>query len=168
MSHEEYVKYPTGKIKKGKWCDNCGRYNHRYSSSDVIVLDQTKKNILLIKRAKEPMAGCWALPGGYVDWDETIEETAIREVKEETGVTITNVTQFRVSSSPTRELDDRQNISHILIGVAHSKTVEIDPQEVINAQWCNLNDIPINMAFDHKKVIENFKNSNINIFKKEN
>ena len=58
-------------------------------TADIVVFsfDGTNLNVLLIKRGNEPYKGQWAFPGGFLDEDETLEEAARRELKEETGLT---------------------------------------------------------------------------------
>jgi 8-oxo-dGTP diphosphatase len=59
-------------LSRDKPCPNCGRYACRAITVDAIIASQA--GILLIKRGNEPYKGYWALPGGHVDWDETVED----------------------------------------------------------------------------------------------
>jgi 8-oxo-dGTP diphosphatase len=68
--------------------------------------------ILLVKRSGDLLeSGKWALPGGYLDRDETAEQGALRELKEETGWKGKIITLFQINTNPSRPYDDRQNIS---------------------------------------------------------
>lgn len=80
----------SGRLSRGKGvltCEGCGRrhYDNPVAAVAVFVADDEGR-VLLIRRAREPAAGKWAPPGGFVDPGETLEEAAIREVREETGV----------------------------------------------------------------------------------
>lgn len=82
----------------------------RHVVADVLVLRSDQ--ILLVKRAGKLLeTGKWALVGGFIEWDETIEAGARREVLEETGYTVSDLTLLRIKDSPGRPREDRQNIS---------------------------------------------------------
>jgi len=152
--HSEWVKYPTGKIAKGDWCDWCKRYNVRNSTADVIAVWDNR--ILMIQRGQDPQAGWWALPAGYVGWDETLEEAAARELKEEVGLTAETIELLGVYSDPKRDLDGRQNMAHVFV-VKVSGDVIRNEEEVRKIQWFDLDDLPKEIAFDHRNMIEDYK-----------
>jgi 8-oxo-dGTP diphosphatase len=75
-------------------------------TADILVFTKNVENereILLIQRKNDPFAGMWALPGGFVDENEAVGEVARRELQEETGVLLTEVTQMRTYSMPHRD-----------------------------------------------------------------
>jgi len=158
--HDDWVKYPTGKIKKGGWCKKCMRYNVRNSTVDMIVTDRGKggEKVLLHKRKLDPQKGWWALMAGYVGWNESLEETARRELKEETNLDATSVNLFRVYSDPKRDLDGRQNLAHVYIVKARGK-VKIQEEEVLEVKWFDLDNLPEKIAFDHRKMLKEYKES---------
>lgn len=137
-------------------------YEYKYQraglTSDVIIKHNNK--ILLIKRKgqldlddpAEP--GKWALPGGFHEYGEKIEETAIREVMEETGVTIRDVDLHLIGvySDPYR--DGRGHAVSVCYLVElenlESPTAGNDAQE---ANWFDIHDIPEELAFDHSIMI---------------
>jgi ADP-ribose pyrophosphatase YjhB (NUDIX family) len=153
--NEEFVKYPTGKIPTGGWCDTCKRYNTRNVTCSIIGIMNDR--ILLIKRRNEPMAGFWAMPGGYLSWDETVEEAATREFAEETGWKVTNLKLLGVYSDPHRDEDGRQNVDCCFVGEVTEKNGEAD-NEVSEVKWFNLNQVPEKMAFDHGKMLGDYLN----------
>jgi ADP-ribose pyrophosphatase YjhB (NUDIX family) len=153
----DFLKYPTGKIPQGNWCDSCGRYNSRYSTSNIIGVKGEK--ILLTRRNINPEIGKWCIPGGYLQWDETIEEGAEREFLEETGYKVNNLKLFGVYSNKNRDKDGRQNIGNIFICEVKEKIGEPD-EEVAEVKWFNLSDLPEDIAFDHRKMIEDYIHSN--------
>jgi NADH pyrophosphatase NudC (nudix superfamily) len=76
-------------------CAKCGF--HLYNNpapTNAVILENSKGEILLVKRKHEPMKGYWDLAGGFVDLDETIEESIHREIKEELGIEVKNVRYF--------------------------------------------------------------------------
>ena len=111
--HQDWEKYPTGAIKKGSWCPVCKRYNVRNCVNDIMVVKDGK--VLLIKRKRNPQKGWWALIGGYLDWDETLEESVSRELKEEIGLSVNSIKFLGVYSDTGRDLDGRQNIGHCFV-----------------------------------------------------
>ena len=74
------------KIYKNKPCPECGNFTNRGISIDAVIIK--RKKVLLIKRGAEPFKDYWGTPGGYVTWDETVEDTVRREVKEETNLDV--------------------------------------------------------------------------------
>jgi len=119
----------------------------------IFGMGESTPKILLIKRAHEPFKGKWALPGGFVDENETVEQAAKRELWEETGVDNVEVTQFRVFSEPGR--DPRG----WTVAVAHYAKVLISDCKVQagsdadQAGWIGLEEIN-EMAFDNAEIIK--------------
>jgi len=153
-TYDIWKAYPTGKIPGGTFCEHCARYNVRCSTVEVILIND-KNEILLIKRAAMPAQGFWALPGGYVDWNEKLSQTAIREVKEETGFDVEDINFFGLYDDPTRDQDGRQNIGHCFIAQVHGKA-KMEVSEVEEMKWFSLNNFPKEIAFDHRKMIEEY------------
>ena len=83
-----------------KFCSVCGHYPNRPVAIDAIILIGEK--ILLIKRGSNPYRGYWAIPGGHVSFDEDIEKTVKREVKEETNLEVESMKLVGVYGSPNR------------------------------------------------------------------
>src|SRR5437763_569739 len=69
----------------------------------VIVTREARPRVLLIRRKHDPFAGRWALPGGFIDMDETLEESARRELREETGVAAAELEQLGAFGDPGRD-----------------------------------------------------------------
>ena len=128
----------------------------RHVTVDGIVAMDNK--ILLVRRADGLLeGGKYALPGGYLDRDETTEEGVLREVLEETGYRGKIVELFAISDKPDRG-DDRQNVSFFYIIEASEKTGEPD-KESKEVAWFDLNALPDSseVAFDHYEAIGLFK-----------
>lgn len=153
MVNEEWLKYPTGRLAKGSFCDTCARFTNRNTTCTVVVL--SKNRVLFIKRDHEPMKGAWALPGGYLTWDETVEQTAARELKEETGLVAGKLHLVGIRSDLSAG-DDRQNIDLYFYTrkVSGEPTVQIG--EVADIQWFDPQNLPDQVAFNHAALLHQF------------
>ena len=123
---------------------------------DAILINNRK--ILLIKRAAHLSNGSkWAIPGGFLDRDETCEQAVLRELKEETGLSGKIVKLFKIIDNPKRKNEDRQNVTFIYHIKASGK-IKVDPKEVTEAKWFDINILPKqeDFAFDHFEIIQEF------------
>ena len=118
---------------------------------DVLVINKKTEEILLIKRLNEPFKDCWALPGGFVDENEDLEEAARRELFEETNIETDEMTQIGTFGKPYR--DPRGH----MISVAYQTNL-IENQKVKakddakEVKWFSIKDLP-ELAFDHLEII---------------
>lgn len=146
--HAEWLAHPTGKIAKGEYCGSCGRFNARPCAANAVVLDGDK--VLLVQRGQEPDKGFWDIPGGYLDWDETLEQCAARELKEETSLVVNpnNFRLFTIFSDPDNKAQN-QVVDMYFVATEFSGDLEIDGIEVTAARWFSLKDLPHTVAFDH-------------------
>ena len=87
----------------------CYRYPHPAVTTDCVIFgfDGERLQVLLIERGIEPYKGSWAFPGGFLKMDETAEEGARRELKEETGLDSAYMEQFHTFSTPERDPRER-------------------------------------------------------------
>lgn len=117
----------------------------------VFGLDEEELKILLIQRDLEPFAGMWALPGGFVNVGESVEDAARRELTEETGVSRIFLEQLYTFGDPQR--DPREHV----VSVAYYALVRLSNHRIQaatdarKAGWFALDDIP-KLAFDHQKI----------------
>ena len=118
---------------------------------DAII--EIDKGIILIKR-KNPPAG-WAIPGGFVDYGETLEEAAIREMQEETSLDINLVRQFHTYSNPDRD-PRHHTVSTIFIATARGIPEAAD--DAIDIGIFTKDTLPENIAFDHRQILEDYFN----------
>jgi 8-oxo-dGTP diphosphatase len=137
-------------------CPQCGHtWPRRNPLPTVDVLleleGETPPRIVLVSR-KNPPHG-WALPGGFVDYGETVEEAAVREAKEETGLDITLVRQFHVYSDPSR--DSRGHMMSTVF-VARASGVPVGADDAREARGFAPDDLPGDMAFDHREIIADY------------
>ena len=117
-----------------------------------IIIEVEKGKILLIERVNEPFG--WALPGGFVDYGESLENAARREAKEETGLGIHLVRQFHAYSDPSR--DPRQHTLTVVF-LAEAEGTPRAGDDAKNCQAFSLDNLPSPLAFDHEKIIEDYK-----------
>ncbi|MEM9928723.1 MAG: NUDIX domain-containing protein [Bacteroidota bacterium] len=109
--------------------------------------------LLLIERGSEPYKGHWALPGGFVDMEETLEAAAFRELEEETGVKDLFLEQLFTFGAPGRDPRGR------VISVAYFALVNLQDHPAVaasdaaRAEWFALDELP-DLAFDHSEIIK--------------
>ncbi len=130
----------------------CYKYPHPAVTTDCVIFgfDGMRLNVLLIERGIEPYKGRWAFPGGFLNMDETAEEGARRELKEETNLTAEYIEQFHTFSDPDR--DPRERIITIAyLALVKLQTVE-GGDDAAKAQWFPLDKIP-QLAFDHDLIL---------------
>jgi len=122
-------------------------------AADIIIFaitDLTLK-ILLIKRKYQPFAGLWAIPGGFVEENESLEDAARRELREETGLTDIYLEQLYTFGDPNRDPRGRViSISYFAV-VAEAKSVK-GGTDAAEAQWFPVSDLPY-LAFDHQRIV---------------
>lgn len=138
------------------------KYGYEYPrpavTADIIILQKIKDQyfVLLIERKHPPFEGMWALPGGFVNMDEMLEETALRELQEETGITGVKLDQFHTFSKVNRDPRHR-TITTVFIGYADNNTSAPEAgDDAAKAQWFVLDKLP-QLAFDHGIVMEMVK-----------
>ena len=108
--------------------------------------------ILLIERGNEPFRGCWALPGGFLNPDETLEQCAARELEEETGIKNLKLKQLHTFSSLDRDPRGR-TVSVVFYAVTATKPTVHAGDDAAKTQWFPLENLPT-LAFDHKQIVE--------------
>ena len=116
---------------------------------DIII--RNRDGIILIKR-KNPPHG-WALPGGFVDYGETLEEAAVREAKEETGLDIRLIAQFHTYSDPERD-PRKHTISTVFVAEASGTAVPGDDAAELGT--FHKDGLPDKIVFDHKQILEDY------------
>lgn len=117
---------------------------------DIII--EVEGGIVLIKRKNFPHG--WALPGGFVDYGEAMEDAALREAKEETELDVTLLRQFHTYSRPDR--DPRfHTISTVFI--AKGSGIPVGADDALEARvFKDLESLPDDLAFDHRQILEDY------------
>ena len=134
-------------------CPHCGKivkaYRNPFPTVDIII--EMDDGIVLIKRKNPPYG--WALPGGFVDYGESLETTAVREAKEETSLDVTLVAQLGAYSEPDR--DPRMHT----ITVVFTAKAQGEPKAADDASDVGIfhqDTLPENLAFDHGKILQDY------------
>ncbi len=131
----------------------CYNYPRPSVTTDCIILQKKENqwNILLIERAADPFKGSWALPGGFLEMQETLEQCAARELEEETGLTDIALWQVHAFSALHRDPRGR-TISILFWGIAKDHQHAKAGDDAKNLQWFSVNKLP-SLAFDHDHVV---------------
>ena len=130
----------------------CYRYPHPAVTTDCVIFgfDGKRLQVLLIERGIDPFKGKWAFPGGFIKMDESAEEGALRELREETGLDNAYIEQFHAFSDPNRDPRER------VITIAFYALVKLQEvkgaDDAADARWFDLDKVP-SLAFDHDMIL---------------
>jgi len=134
-----------------------GRFSYEYPRPALtvdlaITTREARPRVLLIRRRREPFAGSWAMPGGFVDENERLADAARRELEEETGLKVADLEQLYTAGDPGR--DPRGwtvSVAYLArINADDVKPVAADDAEAVG--WFPLDDLP-ELAFDHAIIL---------------
>jgi len=140
------------KIPKGY---DVKKYERPSVTVDVIIFTIRKNDlkVLLVKRGVEPFKGSWAIPGGFVRMNESLDDAAIRELKEETGVEDVYLEQLYSFGSPDRDPRTRV-ITVAYFALVPSKKLRLKATtDAIDVNWFSMYVLP-ELAFDHREILE--------------
>lgn len=128
-------------------------YRNPAPTVDIIIelIDRSQRPIVLIERRNKPFG--WAIPGGFVDYGESLETAAIREAKEEVSLDVELVEQFHVYSDPNRDLR-QHTIAIVFIATATGKPKANDDAK--NLGIFHRDEIPTNLCFDHDRIMREY------------
>lgn len=130
----------------------CYKYPRPSVTTDCVIFgfDGARLMVLLIQRGMEPYKGRWAFPGGFLEMEESAEEGALRELREETGVRGAYIRQFHTFTAPQRDPRER------VITIAYYALVRIQDvkggDDAADARWFALTEVP-QLAFDHGRIL---------------
>jgi 8-oxo-dGTP diphosphatase len=128
-------------------------YQNPAPTVDIIVelSDRPHRPIVLIERLNPPYG--WAIPGGFVDYGESVETAAVREAQEELGLSVELLEQFHVYSDPQR--DERQHtISIVFLAIATGEPQAGDDAKRVAV--VNLWELPTDLCFDHGRIVKDY------------
>ena len=131
-------------------------YTYKYprpalTADTVVITRDEEPKVLLIQRSGEPFKGCWAFPGGFMNMDETTEQCALRELDEETGFTLSSVTQIGTYSKVDRDPRGRTVTVAYLAIVGKAEEV-CGQDDAAKAEWFPINALP-HLSFDHEEIL---------------
>jgi 8-oxo-dGTP diphosphatase len=118
----------------------------------VVLTREAEPRVLLIRRKHEPFAGRWALPGGFVEMDETLEAAARRELREETALEVMSMEQLHTFGDPGRDPRGRTISVVYLARVPDAKTRLQAADDAAEAAWHPLDGLPP-LPFDHDRIL---------------
>jgi len=124
-------------------------YRNPFVTVDIII--EINDKIVLIQRANPPYG--WALPGGFVDYGESLESSAIREAKEETSLEVTLKEQFHTYSDPDRD-PRHHTVTTVFIGTGTGTLEAADDAKRLGV--FSENDLPDPIVFDHREIIDDY------------
>ena len=140
-------------------------YKNAAIATDIVyfTIINNELNILLIKRKDDKyqtaFPNYWALPGGLLNENETLDECAKRNLKEETNVVIDDIRHFQNFSTPNRDYRRRTvSISYL----AFNNSSDVNPKagyDASDVKWFNIFELPEELAFDHKEIIKEGHNT---------
>lgn len=134
-------------------CPSCGssvkQYRNPFPTVDIII--ELDSGIILIERRNEPFG--WALPGGFIDYGETLEAAAVREAREETSLEISDLRLLGCYSDPTRDAR-MHTISTVYI--AQGKGVPLAADDALNLAIFGVDSLPERLCFDHARILADY------------
>ncbi len=119
---------------------------------DMIVRMIDKPNSVLLIKRKNPPYG-WAIPGGFVEIGETLEEAVEREIREETSLTVDKVKQFHAYSDPSR---DPRGHTVSVVFTGEGKGVPEAMSDAENIRIFSIEELPRQLAFDHSRILDDY------------
>src|SRR3989344_1396820 len=118
----------------------------------IFTVQENKLKIILVKRAIEPFKGSWAIPGGFVRKNESLEEAALRELSEETGVKDVYLEQLYTFGDPKRDPRGRV-ITVSYMALVNSEKIKLKAStDAAEAEWFSVKNMPL-LAFDHREIL---------------
>ena len=133
----------------------CYDYPRPSVTVDIVLLADVfpHPKVLLIRRKNPPFKDLWALPGGFLEMDETLEESALRELNEETNISDVELTQVGTFGHPERDPRGRV-ITIAYVGIINSEQQKAEAgSDAAEVAWFSTLDLP-QLAFDHSEIIE--------------
>jgi len=146
-------------VKDKLICPVCGHVTECYKNpkptADVIV--DIGGRVLLVRRKNPPFG--WAIPGGFIDYGESAEDAALREIREETGVELDDLRQFRCYSDPAR---DPRFHTLTVVFTATGRSEPVAGDDAAEVGLFESGNLPSPLAFDHEQILSDYFSSRNN------
>lgn len=128
--------------------------------SVVAILNGNK---ILLQQRKSTSIGNWGFPGGLMELGETVEQTAVREIKEETGLIISDLQLLMLLSGPDNFIRAQNGDEFYAVTIAFytrnfTGTVQIDKAESFDLQYFDITETPVNFVKSHRKILDKLRN----------
>lgn len=134
-------------------CPSCGspvtQYRNPFPTVDIII--ELDSGIVLIERRNEPLG--WALPGGFVDYGESLETAAVREAREETSLDISDLRLLGCYSDPTR---DKRMHTISTVYIASASGIPCAADDAREVAIFSLDSLPEQLCFDHARILSDY------------
>lgn len=117
----------------------------------IVITREAEPKVLLIQRGREPYKDYWAFPGGFMEMDETTAQCAVRELQEETGLTVTAIHQIGAYSKVDRDPRGR-TVTVAYLALIDTPVVVSGHDDAAKADWFPLSELPP-LAFDHADIL---------------
>lgn len=136
-------------------------YPHPAVTTDIVIFSirEGRLHVLLIERKGEPFVGHWAIPGGFIKMDESLEDGALRELMEETGLKRDDLPahdplrQFYTYGDVGRDPRERVITVAYMALIRSDRVVLEAASDASDARWFAMDDLPAKLAFDHDKIL---------------
>lgn len=117
----------------------------------IVITREAEPKVLLIQRGREPFKDYWAFPGGFMEMDETTAQCAVRELQEETGLSVTAIHQIGAYSKVDRDPRGR-TVTVAYLALIDTPVVVSGHDDAAKAEWFPLSELPP-LAFDHADIL---------------
>jgi 8-oxo-dGTP diphosphatase len=119
----------------------------------IFTVNDEELKVLLIKRAEDPFAGAWSIPGGFLKLGESLDDAAIRVMKEKTGVKEVYLEQLYTFGSPDRDPRTRVITVTYFALIPWQNLRQPDSNKVTDLAWHMVDQLPTQLAFDHREIL---------------
>ena len=134
---------------------DASKYERPSVTVDVVIftLIERELHVLMVQRRRWPYEGYWAIPGGFINMDESLEMAARRELEEETGVRDVYLEQLYTFGDVGRDPRTRViSVAYIAVVSADRQKIQVS-EESTDVRWFAVRSLPKNLAFDHEQIL---------------
>jgi 8-oxo-dGTP diphosphatase len=132
------------------------KYDRPSVTVDLVIFTLRNRELhaLLVQRRRWPYEGYWALPGGFIEMNESLETSARRELEEETGVRDVYLEQLYTFGDPGRDPRTRViSVAYFALVRADAHELRVSEEETTDVRWFPVREVPEELAFDHQRIL---------------